>query len=263
MKRLAWFSALAVIGLAAQAARAAPMLDPALYSYREQPGMHLPARSLFRDSDGRAVRLNELSHGVPLILVPAYFRCTNLCGIVRAGLLRALRTSGLVAGRDYALVVLSIDPTETGVDARAAKDHDRAAYGSPAVDGDWHYLTGSGAAIQSVTDAVGFRDRLDPQTRQFIHPTGVVFVSPEGVVSNYLLGVGYTPVDIRSGLQRASAGRIAAVGSPVLLICFHFDPTTGRYSLEIMKLIRLAAALTALTVAGTLFLLFRREGIRT
>jgi protein SCO1/2 len=234
-------------------------IDPTLYSYRERPGAHLPEQSVFRDSAGRAVRLSELSRGLPLILVPAYFHCPGLCGIVRASLFNALRTTGLQAGRDYVLAVLSIDPSETSVDARTAKEADLVAFGSSGVAVDEFYLTGDNAEIRAVEDAVGFRERFDLKSRQFIHPAGVVFLTPDGSVSNYLLGVGYTPSAVRSAVQRAAAGRLAAVGSSLLLICFHFDPASGRYSLEVVKLIRLAAVLTALTLAAMLLLLFRGE----
>jgi len=52
--------------------------------------------------------------------------------------------------------------------------------------------------------------------------------------------VGYTPVAVRAAVQRAETGTIAAVGQPLLLVCFHFDPSTGRYTLEILKVLRLA-----------------------
>lgn len=261
MKRLRCLGVWAAFGLAC-AAHADASLDPALFAYHERPGIRLPAQSLFRDSEDRSVRLGALSHGTPLILVLAYFRCANLCGIVRASLFRALSTTGLQAGRDYEVAVLSIDSTETSADARAAKTQD-AAFGIAGADRYTHYLTGSSAEVRALADAVGFHDQLDPRTRQFIHPAGIIFATPAGIVSSYLLGVGYTPVAVRSAVERASVGSIAAAGSPLLLICFHFDPTTGRYSLEIMKVFRLAGILTVLTLAALLYLLFRREGRRS
>jgi protein SCO1/2 len=254
---------LAACGVVAAAARHASDIDPARFSYQERPGARLPDQLLFRDSDGRTVRLSDLAQGVPLILVPAYLRCQNLCGVVRASLLGALRHADLHAGRDYVLAVLSIDPTETTAEASAAKASDQSAFGAGQAPSYWHYLTGTAANIAAVTDTVGFHDRFDPESRQFIHPTGIIFVTATGVVSNYLLGVGYTPVDVRSALHSADVGRIAAVAAPVLLICFHFDPTTGRYSLEILKVLRLAGLLTALTIAGMVFLLHRRERVRS
>jgi protein SCO1 len=253
-----WFL-LAALG-ATNAGHCASALDPNMYAFHERPGVLLPTQPAFLDSDDRAVHLSELSHGLPLIVVLAYFHCTSLCGVVRSSLFNALRAANLEAGRDYALAVLSIDPDERSAAARAAKSADLAAFGRVGADRFVHYLTGRAEDIQALTETVGFRDRFDPASNQFVHPAGVVFVTPTGQVSNYLLGVGYAPSTVRSALEQAAAGGIAAAGSPLLLICFHFDPTTGRYSLEILKVLRLAAIVAVLTLAGMLFLLYRREG---
>ena len=120
---------LAAGGTALAAGSHASDIDPARFSYQERPGARLPGQLLFRDSDGQAVRLADLAQGVPLILVPAYLRCPNLCGVVRASLLGTLQRADLHAGRDYVLAVLSIDPTETSAEASAAKANDLSAFG--------------------------------------------------------------------------------------------------------------------------------------
>jgi protein SCO1/2 len=253
----------AVPGAACATDRTTSAIDPAQFSYDERPGARLPSQLLFQDSDGRVVRLGDLAHGAPLILVPAYLQCPNLCSVVRASLLGSLQRAELLGGRDYVLAVLSIDATETSAEASAAKAADLSAFGHGQSGSYWHYLTGAAPNITAVTNAVGFRNRFDPDAQQFVHPAGIVFVTPEGVVSGYLLGVGYTPTDVRIALHTAGMGRVAAAAAPLLLICFHFDPTTGRYSLAVMKLLRLGGVLTALTIAGMLFLLYRRERIRS
>jgi protein SCO1 len=253
---------LLVLVFATAASRSSPAFDPSRLSYWQRPGTKLPGQLLFRDADERPASLADLSRDRPLILVPAYFHCANLCGVVRASLLGALQRTELQAGRDYILAVVSIDPQESSADARDAKLADLAAFGSAGAERNWHYLTGSSQNIDTLTDAIGFRHRFDPEGKQFVHPAGIVFVTGGGVVSNYLLGVGYTPSELRSAVSQAGSGRIAAAAASLLLICFHFDPTTGRYSLEILKLFRLAALLTILILAATLFLLFRRERIR-
>jgi protein SCO1 len=246
-------------GLGPALAPAGSPPDPHLYSFQERPGGALPAASRFLDSDGRAVRPIELTGGLPLIVVLAYFHCSSLCGVVRSSLYAALHAAKLEAGRDYALGVFSIDPAEGAAEARAAKAADIAAFGSLGDDRFVHYLTGKSPDIQALSDAVGFRDRFDAESNQFAHPAGVVFATANGRVSSYLLGVGYTHGAVRSAVERAAAGSLAAAGSPLLLICFHFDPTTGRYSLAVMKVLRLAGILAVLTIAGTLSLLYHQE----
>jgi len=254
---------IALLLLAPKLAVATPPPDLGDFAYQQKPGSQLPMQAVFRDEAGRSVKFLNLLHGKPLILALVYFHCPNLCGVVRADLFNALGKTGMTAGHDYSLVALSIDPSETSADARMTKADDLSHFGAPGAKQGWHFLTGSAAAVQSVADAVGFRDRYDPKLKQFLHPAGIVFATPTGVVSSYLLGVGYAPGDVRLGVTRAKTGTIAAAALPVLLLCFHYDPQTGRYTLVVMKLVRLAGLITVVTIAGTLFLAFRRERRRT
>lgn len=258
MRRWLWLM-LALGGPLAGASQ--PPLDPTLASslaYHESPGEQVPLQLTFRDAHDRIRSLGQELHGLPVIFIPGYFNCPNLCSVVRASLFEALKADGLRAGRDYTLTVVSIDPRETSADARRAMARDREDFDLPGAGEDWHYLTGASDSIRAVADAVGFRALQDKRTSQYLHPAGLVFLTPQGVVSSYLLGVGYTPVQVRAAIERAGAGRIAAAASPILLLCFHFDATTGRYSLEIMKLIRLGGVLTVLTLGALLWLLRRR-----
>jgi len=232
-------------------------------AYEQRPGAQIPIQDIFRDDTGRIVRLDDLFEGKPLVLALGYFRCPNLCSVVRADLFEALRASGMMAGRDYALVALSIDPSETRADAAAAKAEDLQRFPAPGAAQNWHFLTGTFDAVQAVANAVGFHERFDPELKQFAHPVGIVFATPAGLVSSYLLGVGRQVADVRRDVTQAAGGSIAAVASSVLLLCYDYNPATERYTLAIMKLLRLAAAITAAALAGALFLALRREKRRT
>jgi protein SCO1/2 len=180
---------------------------------------------------------------------------------VRDDVFHALSQSGLRPDQ-YGLLVLSIDPAETSADAATAKRQDLARYPLPGADAEWHYLTGPASSLHQIADAVGFRYRYDPLLKQFLHPAGLVFLNAEGRVSGYLLGVGYSPGDLALGVTRAGKGGIEQAATPVLLLCFHFDPTTGRYTLAVTKVLQLAGLLTVLTLGGLIGLAFRRERSR-
>jgi protein SCO1/2 len=227
--------------------------------YKQRPGAMVPLDATLKDESGNGVRLASFINGKPVILALVYFRCPNICGVVQADLFGSLRTSGLRPGRDYSLMAISIDPSETNADATAAKKEALQRYSVVGAEQNWHFLTASDAAIRAIADAVGFGYRFDEELKQFIHPAGVVFLTASGTVSNYLLGVGYEPADLRLAVTRAERGTVASSAMPILLLCFHYDPETGRYSLAITKLLRLFAFLTAMTIAVTLFLAFRRE----
>ena len=243
--------ALLLMLLHGQPARAANDLSE--FAYDQHPGAQVPLTTLFTDSSGRAMTMGEALADRPTILALGYFHCPNLCGLVRDDLMNAL--GRLNTSANYSLIVLSIDPAETPSDARSAQQADSARLAAAT---SWHYLTGSATAIRSVTDAVGFRTRFDTANKQFLHPAGLVFLTRTGIVSSYLLGLGYQPSDVGLGITRSENG-MTARALPILLLCFHYDPTTGRYTLAILRILQLGGAITVIAVAGTIMLALRRE----
>jgi protein SCO1/2 len=228
------------------------------FEFTQRQGAALPLGAVLTDETGQSAPLGAFLAERPAILALGYFHCPNLCGVVREDVFNALGATDLKTPRDYTLLAISIDPSERPADAAAAKADALARYATDGAGRGWHFLTGAAPAIQQVEQAVGFHARYDNALRQFLHPSGLVFATSAGTVAGYLLGVGYQPGDVRAAIARAAQGREAAA-LPVLLLCFHFDPSTGRYSLAILKVLQLGAVLTVLTIAGMLALLRRRS----
>jgi protein SCO1 len=240
------------------AAHAGPTPDIEGVAYEQRLGGRLPLEAMFQDENGAKLRVSDLFEGKPLILALGYYGCKSFCGIVRADLFEALRRSDLVAGRDYSLAFVSIDPSESPAEARAAKTADMKQW--PAPGGQrWRFLTGEESSLRALAEAVGFRFRFIEKSDTFMHPTGVVFVTREGVVSNYLTGVGYHPIAVRSALSRAAADNIAAKQSLVTLLCYEYDPSSGRYTLSVMRLLRASAIVMTALVAIVILRALRRE----
>ena len=250
-----WLALLLLVALPCRAA--AP--DTSGIAFHQHPGAAVPLDAPFTDWDGRATTLRALMGGRPTVLLLGYFHCPSLCGIVRDDAFNALAGVGLDTPGEYRVVDLSIDPSEHTSDAATARADDLQRFPVPGADKGWHFLTGPAPAIAAVADAVGFRDRWDAQLKQFLHPAGMVVLTPAGTVASYALGVGYPAADLRGALMRARDGAISAAASPILLLCFHFDSTTGRYSLEVLKLLQLAGGLTVATIAVLLFVLHRHR----
>lgn len=235
---------------------AAPGLSA--FAFQQRLGNQVPLEAQLRDDHGQPVRFGDLMAGRPVILALGYFHCPTLCGVVRANLMDAL-SHGNVPPADYSLVVLSINSTETAHDAAAAEHKDLLRAGLPEAPQNWHYLTGTPEQVEAIEEAVGFRARFDPQLRQFLHPAGLVLLTPRAIVSSYLLGVDYHPGDLSIALTRARGGSVGKATLPILLLCFHYDASTGRYSLSIIKLLELGCVLTILTVGGLIGLAVLRE----
>lgn len=255
---LALLVAVAMPGLAAASGNRST-IQPTDFSdlgFAQHPGAQVPLGTEFRDEQNRPVRLGQYFRGQPVVLVLEYLHCPNLCGFVLGNLAQALQAVPQKIGRDYGVVALSIDPHETPADARAA--HAKYAPRFAATQ-SWHFLTGTAADIKAVADAVGFRYRYDPSIQQYAHPAGLTILSPNGRVSRYILGLDYLPLDLRLGLTEASADQVSSPAAQILLLCYCYDPQTGRYSLAVSRLLQGAGLLTVLAIAYPLYRALRHE----
>jgi protein SCO1/2 len=169
-----------------------------------------------------------------------------LCSQVLSGVVAGLRPLSLLPGRDFEIVAFSFDPSETTADAARERDLYTRRYSSRAGSAGWHFLTGSPESIKAVTDAIGFHFRYDAALKIFVHGSGVMVLTPEGKISRYLYGVEYEPKDLKLGLVEASSGKIGSPADQILLFCYHYDPTTGKYTTTVLGVLRLGAVLTLL-----------------
>jgi len=224
----------------------------------------------FLDAEGKSTRLGDLFRGKPAVLALVYHRCPLLCSQVQRGLVMALRAMSLEAGRDFEIIVASIDPADGPAAAKTAKEAQVRAYGRPGTEGGFHFLTGEQAAISALADAVGFRYRYDPATGQYAHAGGVIVLTPSGRVSRYIYGIDYTlggaqeaysPRDLRFALVEAGGGKIGSPVDQVLLLCWSYDPATGRYAI-VLDVLRIAAGTTVVGLAALILFLSRRSRTR-
>ena len=219
----------------------------------------LPLDLVLRDETGKAVRLGDFFGERPVILTLAYYHCPMLCPMVLEGVARSLRPLSLSLGRDFRAVTVSIDPKETPEQAAAKKKQLLSQYGREGAGADWHVLTGDAGAIRTLADAIGFHYRYDAANDQFAHAAGLVVATPHGRISRVLYGIDYQPRDVRLALVEASEGKIGTLGDQLLLFCYHYDPSTGRYSGVAMTSIRIAALATIAGLVGFITLQLRRE----
>jgi len=219
----------------------------------------IPPDLAFRDETGRAVKLGDYFGKKPLILDLVYYNCPMLCGESLAGLTGALRLVKFDAGDQFDVVIVSFDPRETPEMAAAKKADYIKRYGRPNAASGWHFLTGSAQSIDALTKAVGFQYQYDSRLNQFAHATAIMVLTPQGRISRYFYGVDFPPKDLRMGLVEASKEKIGNAVDQVLLYCYHYDPSTGKYGAVIVNILRLAAAATILILGGFLLIMLRLE----
>jgi protein SCO1/2 len=222
-------------------------------------GEQVPLDLSFRDETGQPVQLAQYFGRRPVILVLAYYRCPMLCTQVLNGLVHALWDVPLDMGDDYEVVTVSFDPRETPELAAAKKKSYLMRYHKAGGEQGWHFLTGGEPAIKRLTKAVGFHYSYDARNDQFAHASGIMVLTPRGKVSRYFYGINFSARDLRLGLVEASENRIGSPVDKFLLFCFHYDPTTGRYGVAVMNLVRLGGILTVLVLGTFIFVNWWRE----
>jgi len=222
-------------------------------------GERISTGLVFRDSAGREITLAECLGEKPVVLTPVYYRCPMLCGLELDGLVRCLRAMELTAGEDFNIVTFSIDPRETPKLAAEKRANYIEQYSRTIDEAGWRFLTGDADAVSRLCAAIGFRAAYDEQTGQYAHAAGIVALTPKGHISRYFYGVEFAPRDLRMALVEASAGKLGSATDHVLLYCYAYDPTTGKYGLAIMNLIRAAGVLTVTALAAGVGMLLWHE----
>ena len=223
----------------------------------------LPLDAAFVDESGKAVKLGDYFGKKPAILALVYYTCPMLCSEEMDGLTSSLEMVKLTPGKDFDVVIISIDPRDSPEQAAKSKALYVKRYGRAETASGWHFLTGQRPAIDAVTNAVGFGyvrvPGPDGKLSQFAHASSIEIVTPEGKLAQYYLGVEYSPKDMLLGLIDASGNKIGSPVANILTYCYHYDPQTNKHSLIVARVVQLGGMITVAGLGGFMFLMFRRD----
>jgi protein SCO1 len=224
-------------------------------------GDQLPLDTEVTMEDGRTVKFGSLfASGRPVVLALVYYECPMLCNEVLNGLTGSLKGISLDAGKDFDVIALSFDARENEKPGLA--QNKKAAYmeryGRAGSEKGWHFLTATQPSIDAIANAAGFHYQWDEKSKQFAHAGGVMVVTPQGKMSRYFYGIDYAPRDLKLGLMDSADNKVGSVTDQMLLYCFHYDPSTGKYGLAILRVVRLGAVLTLLGMGAMGFVFWRR-----
>ena len=241
--------------------QAPPVLERVKVTQRLNAQVPLDAE--FRDESGKTVRLGDYFGKKPVVLSLVYFQCKMVCPEEINGLVSALEMVKFVPGRDFDVVFVSFEPTETPAIAAREKAVYLKRYGHPETADGWHFLTGQQPAINAVASAVGFQYARVPgpdgRMDQFAHASAIEILTPDGKVAQYYLGVEYPPNDLRLGLVEASAGKIGSPVDAILTYCYRYDPQLNKHSLVVARVVQFGCVVTVFGLGGFMTMMFRRD----
>lgn len=219
----------------------------------------VPLDLSFKNESGQLVPLRTYFGDKPVVIEMVYLTCTSLCPMSMQEAVTSLKRVSLVPGEDYNVIVVSFDPADTPQMAAEKKAEYAKMFGRVGFNEGFHFLTGDQDSISRLASAIGWRYHWDAPSRQFVHAGGIMVATPEGKLSRYFYGINYAPADLRMALVDASQHRIGTPVDYVLLFCFHYDATQGRYSLAIVNVLKLVAGATVVALALLIYFLMRTD----
>lgn len=233
-------------------------LDPV--KVNEHLGARLPKDLAFKDQNGKSVTLGQYFDGhVPVILTFNYSDCPMLCSLMLNGLVEGLKKVSYVPGKDFRILTVSIDHKETPAHALRTQKKYVAEYGRPEAAESWHFLTGSEENVRAYAQALGFGYAYVPERKEYAHPSVVALGSPDGRIVRYLYGIEYPEQSLKLALLESSQGKIGNSLDRLILYCFHYDASIGRYAPVAAKVMRVGGAFSVVFLAGFLVLLWRAD----
>jgi protein SCO1/2 len=263
-KAVTWLAAAALLGGGVFPAGAqTPQQVIEEVRFEQRINAQLPLELKFRDETGREVALGEYFGKRPVVLALVYYECPMLCTLVLNGLIKTLRAVKYTPGKEFDIVVVSFDPGETPQLAAEKKASYVRELGRPETAGGWHFLTGEEENIRKLTETVGFQYIYDAKTDQYAHASGIMVATPQGKLYRYFYGIEYAPRDLRFALIEASQNKVGTLADQVMLFCYHYDPTTGKYGVLINRVMQLLGTATVVLLAGFILVSLWRERRKT
>ncbi|RME98382.1 MAG: SCO family protein [Chloroflexi bacterium] len=228
--------------------------------FDQRLGEQVPLDLEFTDSTGNPVRLGDYFGNKPVVLSLGYYECPMLCSLVRNGLFESLKKlEAFSIGKEFEVVIVSIDPDETPEIAEVKRMESMLGYGRSTSPEGWNFLVGDQENIKALADSIGFRYAYDPKIDEYVHPSGVLVLTPQGKIARYFYGIDFPANNLRLGLVEAAEGKIGSPVDQFLLTCYHYDPVSGEYTLAIMNIIRVIGVATVLIIGGVLLFMLKKE----
>ena len=228
----------------------------------EHLDQELPLDLNFLNDRNQVIKLGDVFYDdKPVIISLNYSNCPMLCVLQLNGLIDSLREIDLVAGRDFRIVSVSLQPGEKVEQLKKTKQRYVLSYGKTVEEDGWNFLSGTPAAVETLAKTLGIRYVYLPKKKEYSHPAVFCICMPEGKISRYHYGIEFPPRTLRLSLVEASQGKIGTAFDRFILLCYHYDASEGRYAATAVMIMKIGGGFTILAI-GLLIWVSSRIGKR-
>ncbi|MBE0567207.1 MAG: SCO family protein [Krumholzibacteria bacterium] len=257
-RNLAPGGALALAALLCATLPVAAQESADVVDFEEHLGDVVPADIRLVDEDGNPVLLGDLVDR-PTILNFVYFECPGICTPLLTEIADILGKSRLdPAKQPFQVVSVSFNPEDRPETAKAKRENYLAQLSRPLPPETWRFLTAEKADIERLAGAAGFHYKRVGQ--EYVHPGGLIMLSPERKIVRYLYGTQFLPFDFEMGVYEASQGTVRPTTARLLRFCFSYDPAGRTYVFNLAKVV--AVVMLTSVACFVAFLVFSTRKMR-
>ena len=207
----------------------------------EKLGGFVPLDLVFTDENNQTKTLGEFMNNKPTVISVNYFNCPGVCGPQIDGMTRTVDRMELIEGRDYKALTISFVKTDTPILAKSFKQNHINVIRKDFDKNAWNFLTTNNqSSIDKLTEALGYEYKkiINKQGLvDYIHPAGLVVISPDGQITRYLSGIKYLSFDLKMAILESAKGEVRPTITKALSFCFSFDPENSKYVLATNKIL--------------------------
>lgn len=230
------------------------MNNSASVAVTEKIGSSVPLDIELRDTSGTPVFLRDIIDR-PTVLLPVYYNCPGVCGLLMSSLAMAIRRMSGVSWDEYRVITFSFDAEDTPEMARNAKASYLNLLGDDYPAENWRFLVTDQSNIDRLLDATGYHV-IKQKQHLFAHPNVLMVLSDEGVIVRYIYGPRFLPFDVGMAISEAASGKLGVSVKKVLSYCFSYDTEEKRYVFQYIRVFGLLIPLLLLLF----YFIFLRPG---
>jgi len=225
-------------------------------------GQHVDLDLTFTDEKGETTTLREAAEGKPIVLALVYYNCTSICNPFLNAIVDVVNQSpsAFLPGDEYNIVAVSFDPEESSELAALKKEsyYNMFELNNPLTPNSFRFLTGDSANIARLTESVGFLYQEDGMGG-YSHASSIIVLSPSGIISRYIRGLSFLPVELMVSVTNAMEGKWAPTIKKIVQFCFTEEPEGRGFYFNFLKVTGILILLTIAITTLVLTILVKRK----